>query len=251
QHLAVEPRPVTALRPAVPASASLALTKALAKTPADRFGTASQFAAALQGTVPTASAWWRRRMALGIAALVTAASGAAWWLGSRPAAPPKSLVVLPFENFSGDPGVDYLCDGLASEIASDLVGVPRFNVVSHTTAVAYKGSKKSVPDIARELGVEAVLEGVIQKRGSLLHLEAQLVNGKSGFVSWTGKFERGTDDLIRLEQDVVRDVASVVTGHPAASLELARAPTGSPEAYDAYLQASRYLDLTDDPATPA
>jgi len=130
--------------------------------------------------------------------------------------------------------------------------VPKLNVVSHTTAWTYRKSEKSIKEIARELGVNAVLEGAVVRRGGMLHLDARLVAAGNGFVTWSGSFERGADDLIRLEQDVVRDVAGAVSGRPLAAEppELARAPTRSPEAYDAYLQAGRDLDLTDDPAAP-
>ena len=253
QHLTVEPRPVTALRPAVPAAASRALAKALAKTPADRFRTASQFAAALTGALPTKKRVPRLRIAVGIVALAAVvAVGAVLWIKTRPPAPPQSLLVLPFRNLTGDPGVDYLCQGLAADVLSDLVRVRPLNVVSHTTAWTYQGSDKSVKEIARELGVQAVLEGSILKRSGMLQLDAQLVNGGSGFVTWTGTYQRAVDDLIRLEREVVRDVARAVSGgtRPAELPDLARAPTASPQAYDAYLQASRYLDLTDDPAAP-
>ena len=253
QHLTVEPRPVTALRPATPETASHALAKALAKTPADRFSTASQFATALMSAAPAKRPARGRRVALAITALAAvAAIASVLWVNTRPPAPPRSLLVLPFRNLTGDPGVEYLCEGLASEILSDLVGLPHLNVVSHTTAWTYQRSEKSIKDIARELDVQAVLKGVIQKRGAMLILDAQLVSGKNGFVLWTGKFERGADDLIRLEREVVRDVARAVSGRPLPTdrPELARPPTSSPAAFDIYLQAGRYLDLTDDPAAP-
>jgi len=253
QHLAVEPRPVTALRTAVPEAASNAIAKALAKMPADRFSTASQFAAALAVAPPGTKHAARMRVAAGIGVLALAvALGSVVWLRSRPPAAPRSLLVLPFKNLTGDPGVDYLCEGLAAGVLSDLVAVPKLNVVSHTTAWTYRKSEKSIKEIARELGVGAVLEGEVVRRGGTLHLDAQLVSGGDGFVTWSGSFEHGADDLIRLEQEVVRGVAQAVSGRPlpAGLPELTRAPTHSPEAYDVYLQASRDLDLTDDPAAP-
>ena len=252
QHLTVEPRPVTALRPAVPASASRALTKALAKTPADRFGTASQFAAALTGALPMNTAL-RLRITLTIAAVaVLAAIGTVLWSRGRTQPGPRSMVVLPFKNLTGDAGADYICEGLSAETLSDLVWVPRLNVVSHTTAWTYLKSDKSVQQIARELGVQAVLEGTVQRRNGLLFLNTQLVNGGNGFVTWSGTYERNADSLIGLEQEVARDVARAVTGRPLPeeAPQLARVPTRSPEAYKAYLKAGGYLDLTDDPAAP-
>ena len=171
QHLTVEPRPVTVLRAAVPASVSQALAKALAKTPADRFSTAAEFAAALAASGRRAARVPRARWLVGAAALVAvAALGSLLWLRSRPPAVPRSLLVLPFKNLTGEPGVEYLCEGLAAEILSDLVQVPRLNVVSHTTAWSFRNSEKNVTAIAKELGVHAILEGAIQRRGGMLRL---------------------------------------------------------------------------------
>ncbi len=259
QHLTVEPHPVTALRSAVPAPVSQALTKALAKTSADRFSTAAEFAAALAASGYKAALAPRRRslaslaLLAGVAALVgLVALGSMLWLRSRPPAVPRSLLVLPFKNLTGDPGLEYLCEGLAAEILSDLVRVPRLNVVSQTTAWSFRKSEKGITAIAKELGVHAILEGAIQRRGGMLRLDAQLVDGRNGFVTWTGRFERASEDVIRLEQEVVRDVARTVSGRPlpTEAPDLSRAPTRSPAAYDIYLQAGRLLDLTNDPMGP-
>ncbi len=248
QHLVVEPRPVTVLRSTVPALVSQAITKALAKAPADRFSTASLFALALAAPDQKSTPRSRRRVLVRGAGLVgVAAVISVLWFGDRPPAVPRSLLVLPFANLTGDSQLEYLCEGIASEVLSDLVRVPQLNVVSHTTAWSFRKREQGVKAIARELGVSAVLEGTIRRRGDKLQLDARLVDGRNGFVLWTGRFERAGDDLIRLERELVRDVARALSGHTSAaeSIELASAPTRSTAAYDAYLQAGRFLDLAD------
>ena len=257
QHLSVEPRPVTDLRPAVPEAVARAMAKALAKTPADRFSTASRFAEALTGVGAPAARrvrfTARRGAAIGGAVLLVAAAAYALlpWRSARPWSP-RNLAVLPFTNVTGDPGMDYLCEGIAAGILSALVQVKRLNVVSQTTAWTFRGTGKDAAAIAKELGVNALLEGAILKRGASIRIDVQLVNARSGYVMWSGRFDRAMDDLLGLENEIVQQVARTESGQLSVRPPsgLARPPTRSPEAYDYYLKASRVLDDTDDPHGP-
>ena len=260
QHLSLDPHPVTALRPAVPESVSLVLARSLAKTPADRFPTAARFSEALAqaGSVPVAGprpgAKPRRRRAVAIAVGVVLAgmavvAGVRWMSVAR--ASPGSLVVLPFANDAGEPELDYLCEGIAAEILADLVQTKRLNVVSRASAWGFRGSRMDATAIARELGARSVLQGTVRKFGQILRLDVQLIDGRSGSVVWSGQIERAMDDVRHLADEIGEQVASKL-GSPAvgAAAEPALPRTTSPVAYDHYLQAGRYLDLSGDPHGP-
>jgi len=204
----------------------------------------------LTGTRATRRTVSSALLAGAVVLLVAGALAGTMWLRARTWSP-RNLAVLPFTNLTGDPGQDYMCEGIASEILSDLVRVKNLNVVSHTSAWSFRGTKKDAAAIAKELGVNSILEGTVQKRGPNVRLDVQLVNAGNGFVMWSGQFDRAIDDLIRLEEEIVQQVARSASGRRLeAPAELARPPTRSPEAYDAYLQAGRYLDATDDPHGP-
>jgi serine/threonine-protein kinase len=263
QQLSVEPRLVTTLRPAVPEPVARVLARSLAKTPADRYRATGEFskalAAAARGRPARARApTWSRSALTAVPALAIATAlvvlGVRWigvrWIGSY-RAPAHSLVVLPFTNVTGEPGLDYVCDGVAAEVLAELVQMSRLNVVSRTSAWSMRETRKEATAIARELGVRNIVEGTVQRRAGGLRLDVQLVDGRNGYVLWSGEFQRSLDDLPRLAGDISVQLAARLEGRPASAPAAAiPSPTGSVAAYDYYLQAGRFLDSPDDPQGP-
>src|SRR5712692_9722193 len=125
----------------------------------------------------------KTRAALALTLLILTASGSAFWLVravSRPAsaAPPlRSIAVLPLANLSGDPSQEYFADGMSEQLITDLAKVGSLRVISRTSVMRYKGTKKGLPEIAKELNVEAVVEGSVMRSGNRVRITAQLHNG--------------------------------------------------------------------------
>ncbi len=212
QHMVVPPRSVAQLRPSVPEGIAAAIDRALAKAPADRFESAARFAAALSASVPPSAPVARvspaatlgppaseipptpvgtptrrsRTLAVVLALVVVAAlAGGFVWKGRTTAVVERPLVaVLPFENLGG-PEDAFFADGVTEEITARLARISGIRVISRTTAMRYRGTTQSLQEIARELGVQYVLEGTIRTE--------RLANG-SGQV-------RVTPDLVRADDD--------------------------------------------------
>ncbi|MFC1639807.1 protein kinase, partial [Gemmatimonadota bacterium] len=157
------------VRDSVPEAMDCAIMKALAKVPSDRFGSAAEFATALTAEVQEA----------------------------EPEI--KSIVVLPFENLSPDPDQEYFSDGLTEEVISDLSKVRSLSVISRSSAMTFKGTKKRVPEIARELNVHFVLEGSVRKAGNNLRITAQLIDATTDAHLWAEKYNGTTEDVFDLQ----------------------------------------------------
>jgi TolB-like protein/DNA-binding winged helix-turn-helix (wHTH) protein len=172
------------------------------------------------------------------------------------ATPPgiESIAVLPLENLSRDPEQEYFADGLTDSLITDLGRISTLRVISRTSVMQYKGTKKPLPEIARELNVDAVVEGTVQRSGSRVRITAQLLQARTDRHLWAETYERDFEDVIRLERQMAVAIAHEVTGRltPAQETRLARSTTANPRAYDAYLRG-RYLwgQRTEEPATAA
>jgi len=196
--------------------------------------------------VPTALAARRhgRRLrlvlSLGLAAVVFAA---AIFLSLAPpgtsrsfAAPIKSLAVLPLENLSGDPGQEYLADGMTEALVGRLSGIHDLRVSSRTSVMRFKQTQLSLPEIAKMLQVDAVVEGSVIRAGGRIRVHAQLIRGATDEHFWSEEYDREVQDILALESDVARSIAEkvAVTGQERTRLVAARRV--SPEAYESYLK---------------
>lgn len=147
-------------------------------------------------------------LAAGLAALgVRAVRGR---LFSRAAPPIRSLAVLPLENFSADPAQEYFADGLTDELTTQLAKQGSLRVISRGSAMHYKGSKKTIPEIARELKVEAVVEGSVSREGNTVRVRAQLIYAPTDQHLWAESFTREMRDLLALQEDVASAIARQV-----------------------------------------
>ncbi len=165
------------------------------------------------------------------------------WL---PRAVPKieSIAVLPLENLSHDPEQEYFADGMTEELITDLGKIGALRVISRTSVMHYKGTKKPLPEIAKELNVEAIVEGTVLRSGNRIRVTANLLYAKPDRHIWAETYERDLRDVLSLQDDVARTIAEEikikVTPQEEARLLGSRAV--SPETYRLYLQARYYAN---------
>jgi len=200
------------------------------------------------------SQWWVRDyrswllMILALLVCVAASVGVYRWNSSKrsaagsPASRIGSLAVLPLVNMSGDPGQEYLADGLTEALITDLSKIRALRVISRTTAMQYKNVHKPLPEIARELNVDAIVEGSVVRSGDRVRLTAQLIQAASDVHLWAETYERDLRDLLNLERELARQVSRGVRDsvRPSESEQLAGAGTVDAKALDLYLRG-RYF----------
>jgi len=152
----------------------------------------------------------------------------------------KSIVVLPFENLSPDPDQEYFSDGLTEEVISDLSAVRSLRVISRSSAMTFKGTKKKVPEIARELNVRYVLEGSVRKAENSLRITAQLIDAANDFHLWAEKFSGTIDDVFDVQEKVSRAIVTALKLKltPEESRKIAERPIDNVAAYQCYLRAN-------------
>ena len=156
----------------------------------------------------------------------------------------KSIAVLPLKNLSGDPSQEYLADGMTEELIGRLARIHDLRVISRTSVMRFKDALLSVPEIAKTLNVDAIVEGSVVREGNRIRVHAQLLRGASDEHLWAQEYDRDLRDVLALQSDVAQDVADkvevAVTGKERARLIAAR-PV-SPEVYESYLKGSRLVD---------
>ena len=154
----------------------------------------------------------------------------------------RSLAVLPLDNFSGDPSQDYFADGMTDELITDLAQISALRVISRTSAMAYKGMHKPLPEIARELNVDAVVEGSVQRSGDQVRITAQLIQAPADKHLWAESYEGDMRNAFALQKRVARSIAEQIrvqmTPREEASLKSEKAI--DPQAYESYLKG-RYF----------
>ena len=212
RHLTSPPPSVRVVRPAVPEAVSASVTRALAKVPADRFETVSEFARVLAAALdPDATAT---------------------------AAPRRSIAVLPFVNLSPDPESEYFSDGITEEIMTSLSRIPDLRVTARTSSFAFKGKTQDVRSIGEHLGVGTVLEGSVRRAGGRLRVTAQLIETGQGYQLWTERFDRQLEDVFAIQDEIAARIAKalkVVLGESAAP-SAGRTTPANLQAYDSYLR---------------
>jgi TolB-like protein/Tfp pilus assembly protein PilF len=182
-----------------------------------------------------------RRIRIYIIAAVTALASVALvgWLLHKPY--PRhieSLAVLPLDNLSGDPAQEYFADGMTDELITNLGKISQVRVISSGSAARYKGTRKAVSEIARELGADAVIEGTVLRSGKRVRITAQLIDADKEKHLWAQSFERDLDDVLALQDDMARAIAGQVRAKLLANdpARPVRAGMVDPRAHDLYLQ---------------
>lgn len=168
----------------------------------------------------------------------------AFWVGSpfsRPdasAAGIRSLAVLPLKNFSGNVEQDYFADAMTEALINDLARIRTLQVASRTSVMAYKARSLPISSIARELKVDALVEGSVMRVGPRVRITAQLIDGKTDRHLWSDTYEREYKDILFLQKEVARAVAEQIqiTLTPEEKQNLAKAEPVKPEAFEAYVK---------------
>ena len=123
--------------------------------------------------------------------------------GSAPTLPDRpSIAVLPFSNFSGDTGQDYLCDGFAEDIITELSRFRELRVIARNSSFKYRGRAVDVRDIGRDLGVAYILEGSMQRSGERIRITAQLIDTATGIHHWAERYDRNLEDVFAVQDEV-------------------------------------------------
>ncbi len=156
----------------------------------------------------------------------------------------QSIAVLPLENLSGDPNQQYFADGITEELTAELSQISALRVVSRTSAMRYRGTHKSVPEISRELSVDAVVEGSIKRAGDRVRISAQLIQGPTDTHLWAKSYERDLRDVLGLQGEVARGIVDEIKLKltPQEQARLARQEIVDPEAHENYLKGLFHLN---------
>jgi serine/threonine-protein kinase len=216
----------------IPDTVDAAVTKALARTPVDRFPTAAQFAEALrQISLDTASAARRTPPE-----------------PQKATAAPKSIAVLPLTNRSADPENEYFSDGMTEEIINVLGKVPGIQVASCTSSFAFKGKEVDVRQVGEKLGVGTVLEGGVRKVGNRIRITAQLTDVQSGYTLWTETYDRQLEDVFAIQDEISRAIVDALKLKlVGVDQSLVVPTTTSLEAYTLYLRGRFLCNKFTDP----
>jgi TolB-like protein/DNA-binding winged helix-turn-helix (wHTH) protein/Flp pilus assembly protein TadD len=200
------------------------------------------------GEVPVAPGLGKHR-ALVTTFLTLLVIALAVWLprtGTHPAsAAPRlnSIAVLPLSNLSGDPSEEFFADGMTDQLITDLAKVGSLRVVSRTSVIRYKGTKKGLPEIARELNVDAIVEGSVIRSGQRVRVTAQLLQAPTDRHLWAETYDRDLGDVLKLQGEVADAIAQQVRAQltPQQQAQLRRADVVNPAAYDSYLKGRLYF----------
>jgi TolB-like protein len=159
-----------------------------------------------------------------------------------------SLVVLPLENLSGEKDQDYFADGMTDELIANLAKIRSLRVISRSTAMAYKGTRKPLSEIARELNVDAVVEGTVMRVGSRVRITAELVQVSTDHHLWADTYESQIGDVLALQNRVSSAIVNEIRINltPEERERLATTPAVSPEAYENYLKGLYYWNKRSD-----
>jgi len=244
------------------------ILKCLEKEAEDRYQSAKELAVDVRRlSAPNAGASvraaepkpWRRLVRTGIAVLATLFTVAALLVafntgglrdrllgrGGQPKI--SSLAVLPLANLSRDPEQEYFADGMTEALITDLAKTADFRVISRTSVMHYKGTERSLPEIARELRVDAVVEGSVQRSENRVRITAQLIRAATDQHLWADSYERDLQDILGLQSEVAHAITQQVEGRLSQENEARRESFRpvNPEAYEAYLKGRYFWNKRD------
>ncbi|HEV2617605.1 MAG TPA: protein kinase [Candidatus Acidoferrales bacterium] len=179
-----------------------------------------------------------------IALVIALVLGIGWWRGrvspvsSSPSI--QSLAVLPLENLSGDPQQEYFTQGMTEELTTQLAQISALRVISRTSVTSYKNSRLSLPEIGKQLHVDAIVEGSVMRSADRVRITARLIQASNGKLLWTQAYDRDVKDVLDLQDEVARTIASEVkvTLTPDEQARLANARPVNPLAHEAYLEGN-------------
>ena len=254
--------PPTPLSGHVPVGVQAVIARCLVKDPSQRYHNGGEVRAAIEtlmgAKAPRATGSFARRFWLPFAGIVLLALGLTIAfngelrdriLGRAGGARVRSLAVLPLANLSGDPTQEYFADGMTEELITDLAPIPSLKVISRTSIMRFKNTTEALRTIAQTLGVDAIVEGSVQRAGNRVRITAQLIEASTDQHLWARSYERDFSDVLTLQSEVARDIAQEirlqVSANAKVSMESQRPM--NPEAYELYLRGRYELyKLSDD-----
>jgi TolB-like protein/DNA-binding winged helix-turn-helix (wHTH) protein/Flp pilus assembly protein TadD len=188
--------------------------------------------------------WPTRRVVVASALALCLLIFFVWRFRLRAPAPSgiRSIAVLPLENLSGDASQNYFADGMTDELITDLAQISALRVISRTSVMVYKGARKPLPQIARELNVDAVVEGTVLHSGEQVRITAQLIEASTDKHLWSQSYEGELRDTLALQNRVASAIAGQIRINltPQEQAELKNVKVVNPEAYESYLKG-RYF----------
>lgn len=192
---------------------------------------------------------WPRTGRLALAVLVILATVGTtfslWrWQQNRRLQQIRAIAVLPLANLSGDPGQDFFADGITDELITEVAHLHPLRVISRASVLRYKGTSKSLPEIASELSVDAVLEGSVVRSGQQVRVTAQLIDARTDTHLWSEDYTREMRDIISLQREIAGDVARQIRLHllPEQQARIATAAPIDPQAYELFLRGLHFWD---------
>jgi serine/threonine protein kinase/tetratricopeptide (TPR) repeat protein len=262
------PTPPSRRNPEIPAEVERIIHKALEKDREVRCQTAAELradlkrlkrdtdsakAASARHEVPDRPARSRRWVAVlagSLLAILLVAVGLnlekirGWLHGTVEGPRIGSLAVLPLENLSRDPEQEYFAEGMTDELITDLAKISAIRVISRTSVMQYKGTQKSVGQIAKELGVDAVIEGTVLRSGNRVRITAQLVAAPAERHIWAESYERNLSDVLLLQNEVARTIAQQIRVQltPQQQAQFATNRPLQPEAHEAFLKGKYFAN---------
>jgi TolB-like protein/DNA-binding winged helix-turn-helix (wHTH) protein/tetratricopeptide (TPR) repeat protein len=183
--------------------------------------------------------------AAAVALVVIAAGGLKYWQVRENAhASVRSIAVLPLKNLSNDPEQEFLAEGLTDELITRLASLQGLKVISWTSSMQYKDSKKPLPQIAKELDVDAVVEGTLLRSGQRVRITAQLIHARDDHHIWAESYERDQRDILAVQNEVTSAIADSIQLQiaPATRQELAVKRPIDPEAHEDYLRGMHFWE---------
>jgi len=209
----------------VPDTVDETVTRALARTPADRFLNASDFLEALKHSLDK------------VTSLLATPPDA-----QKSAARPKAIAVLPLANMSADPENEYFSDGMTEEIINVLAKVPGLQVASRSSCFSFKGKTVDIRDVGEKLGVSTVVEGSVRKIGNRIRITAELINVENGYHLWSETYDRQLEDVFAIQDEIARAIVDALKVRLSADSEQQLVvPAKNLEAYNLDLRA-RFLN---------
>jgi len=181
-------------------------------------------------------------LSLGVGALLVLPRITGFGARALPSNSMRSIAVLPLVNLSSDPNEEYFSEGMTSELITDLARFSQLQVISHTSVKRYKDTKRPLPEIARELGVDAVIEGTVMRSGNRARVSVQLIDARSDRHVWANSYDRDVRDILSLQAELAQNIATEAGVHLTASEQarLAKKRMVDPAAHEALLKGDFY-----------
>jgi len=214
------PPSIRAARSTIPEVVDTAVSRSLARVPAERYATAAQFgqALAIHGSTPPGHQ--------------------PTTVVPQPAAAAKSIAVLPFADMSSGRDQEYFCEGMAEEIINALTKIQALQVASRSSAFAFKGQNQDIRKVGEQLGVSTVLEGSVRKAGTKLRITAQLINVADGYHLWSDRFDREMEDVFAIQDEIAQSIVRAlrVMLSEDEKRAIGQVPAPDLQAYEYYLR---------------